>query len=105
MPHQWLHGLAWVALVAGLLSALVIVADELRRPQHMWIMNVVWPDVGGNQGRHALAGGLATGHVRVDGDRVISDLRPLTGKDRPSLLVHDADPDAVRVRNQSPGQW
>ena len=25
------------------MSAIVIVADELRHPQHMWIMDVVWP--------------------------------------------------------------
>jgi hypothetical protein len=31
--------------VAGL-SAALIAADELRRPQHMWIMNLVWPVTG-----------------------------------------------------------
>ncbi|WP_244438915.1 hypothetical protein [Paraburkholderia dilworthii] len=39
----WLHGLsiAWLAL--GAICAVVIVADEFRRPQKMWIMNLVSP--------------------------------------------------------------
>lgn len=32
-------------LVAGFVCAAVIAADELRHPQHMWIMNIVWPVV------------------------------------------------------------
>ena len=39
----WLHDLSIVSLVLGALCALIIVADLFRRPQHMWIMNVVWP--------------------------------------------------------------
>jgi hypothetical protein len=42
MP-SWLHYLAIALLLLGFLSALLIVFDELRHPQHMWIMNVVWP--------------------------------------------------------------
>lgn len=40
---DWLRylSLAWIAL--GGLCALVIAADEIRQPQKMWIMNVVWP--------------------------------------------------------------
>ncbi len=30
-------------IVAGFLCATIIALDELRNPQHMWIMNVVWP--------------------------------------------------------------
>ena len=43
MVPAWLHGLSWGFLALGALCALVIAADELKRPQHMWIMNVVWP--------------------------------------------------------------
>jgi len=39
----WLHTLSvtWIAL--GVTSATVVVVDELRYPQKMWIMNLVWP--------------------------------------------------------------
>ncbi|MEO8038929.1 MAG: DUF4396 domain-containing protein [Betaproteobacteria bacterium] len=43
MP-EWLTPLAWVAVIAAVVSALVIVGDVLNgHRQHMWIMNVVWP--------------------------------------------------------------
>ena len=35
--------IAWVSLGLAFISALVIALDEVRRPQKMWIMNVVWP--------------------------------------------------------------
>lgn len=43
MIPSWLHGLAIASLMAGFVSAGIIVVDELRRPQAMWIMNLVWP--------------------------------------------------------------
>jgi hypothetical protein len=39
----WFHTVAIAALVAGVICAITIAADELRHPQHMWVMNVVWP--------------------------------------------------------------
>jgi hypothetical protein len=42
MP-AWLLDLAWISLALGGVSALLIIIDELQEPQHMWIMNVVWP--------------------------------------------------------------
>lgn len=42
VPH-WLHFLAIVSLVVAAGCALVIAADEAKHPQHMGIMNVVWP--------------------------------------------------------------
>jgi hypothetical protein len=39
----WLHVLSAAYLALGFLCATIISADLLRRPQHMWIMNVVWP--------------------------------------------------------------
>lgn len=43
MIPAWLHilSIAWLSL--GVLCAAVIAADVLRHPQHMWIMDVVWP--------------------------------------------------------------
>ena len=43
MIPLWLHALSVAMLLLGLCSALVIAIDESRAPQHMWIMNVVWP--------------------------------------------------------------
>ena len=43
MTPLWLHWLSISSLVLAGICALVIAADELRRPQQMWIMNVVWP--------------------------------------------------------------
>jgi len=41
-PH-WLHALAIASIALGTACAVVIGIDEFRRPQTMWIMNVVWP--------------------------------------------------------------
>ena len=38
-----LHGLALVSLIAAILCAAAIALDLVRRPQKMWIMNLVWP--------------------------------------------------------------
>ena len=43
MIPSWLHLLSIVALLLGLACAAFIAVDEVRHPQHMWIMNVVWP--------------------------------------------------------------
>lgn len=43
MVPPWLHTLSIVSLLLGFTCALVIAADVRRHPQHMWIMNVVWP--------------------------------------------------------------
>jgi hypothetical protein len=43
MIPPWLHILATASLVLGLIGAVVVAIDELRHPQHMWIMNLVWP--------------------------------------------------------------
>lgn len=40
---NWLHMLSILALAVGFACALVVVADVTRHPQHMGIMNIVWP--------------------------------------------------------------
>lgn len=35
--------IAWISLGVAVLCALVIAIDEMRHPQTMWIMNIVWP--------------------------------------------------------------
>jgi hypothetical protein len=39
----WLHGLSIASLVVAIGSAAIVAVDETRRPQPMWIMNLVWP--------------------------------------------------------------
>ncbi|WP_298879435.1 DUF4396 domain-containing protein [uncultured Bradyrhizobium sp.] len=43
MISVWLHNLALAFLSLGIVCAVVIAIDLTRYPQHMWIMNVVWP--------------------------------------------------------------
>lgn len=46
MPSQfpaWVDKLATWSLLLATLSVVAIILDELRYPQKMWIMNVVWP--------------------------------------------------------------
>jgi hypothetical protein len=45
MVPNWLHTLSIAFLLVGFLCAVVIAVDEIRHPQHMWIMDVVWPVV------------------------------------------------------------
>jgi hypothetical protein len=42
MP-TWLYMLAWLALIMGFVCSVILILDEFMHPQHMWIMNVVWP--------------------------------------------------------------
>jgi hypothetical protein len=39
----WLQGLATASVCLAFACALAIGADEARRRQRMWIMNLVWP--------------------------------------------------------------
>jgi hypothetical protein len=34
---------AWISLIVAFVCAIIITVDEVRHPQHMWIMNLVWP--------------------------------------------------------------
>ncbi|MCS0493999.1 DUF4396 domain-containing protein [Ancylobacter sp. MQZ15Z-1] len=43
MVPSWLHLVAGLSLATGFLIAGWIAWDEWHDPQHMWIMNVVWP--------------------------------------------------------------
>lgn len=38
-----LETLAWISLGTAFACSIVIATDEIRHPQKMWIMNVVWP--------------------------------------------------------------
>ena len=43
MVPSWLHDLSIAYLALGGVCALMIAGDLRRHPQHMWIMNLVWP--------------------------------------------------------------
>lgn len=62
----WLHALAILSLLVGAVSALILLVDVRRHPQHMWIMDVVWPITGLYAGALALLGyfrfGRSTSH-------------------------------------------
>ncbi|KAF0094789.1 MAG: hypothetical protein E1N59_1524 [Puniceicoccaceae bacterium 5H] len=40
---DWLHTLSLIWVCLGFVCAVVVALDEFRRPQKMWIMNIVWP--------------------------------------------------------------
>lgn len=47
MPHAvfpvWLTSVSAASLLVAFVCAVIIALDELKRPQKMWIMNLVWP--------------------------------------------------------------
>ncbi len=43
MIPGWLHALSIAYLLLGAVCAAIVTVDEFRHPQHMWIMNIVWP--------------------------------------------------------------
>ncbi len=45
MIPVWLHVLSIFSLALGFVAALIAAGDVMRHPQHMGIMNVVWPVV------------------------------------------------------------
>jgi hypothetical protein len=38
-----MEAIAWVSIFLAFASAVVVAVDEIRHPQKMWIMNLVWP--------------------------------------------------------------
>ena len=72
MIPTWLHALSIVSLALGAICAAIIAIDVARRPQHMWIMSVVWP-VTALFGSVAIlwlyfAHGRAAAHAAMHGD-------------------------------------
>jgi hypothetical protein len=52
-PH-WLELLAWIWIALCIACALFILIQTLRKPQKMWIMDVVWPITGLYMGPFAI---------------------------------------------------
>ena len=64
MFPNWLHILSWVALSIGGLSGILIATDVAPHPQHMGVMNVVWPTTAFSAA-HSRSGSTS---VRTPGD-------------------------------------
>jgi hypothetical protein len=43
MFPEWLIVVAWICLAIAVICSAIIAIDVLRHPQHMMIMNIVWP--------------------------------------------------------------
>ena len=43
MIPAWFHNLSIAYVSLGFLCALIVAVDLVRHPQHMWIMDIVWP--------------------------------------------------------------
>ena len=63
MVPTWLHVLSIIALLTGAVCALIVAINITRHPQHMGIMNVVWPVVALFAGPIALWGYFAYGRL------------------------------------------
>jgi hypothetical protein len=79
---MWLHRIAQVSLLLGVLSAIVIAADILGgRRQKMWIMDVVWPVTGLYGGLLALYAYSKLGRVSSISDAPAAVRRAKAGKE------------------------
>ncbi len=72
MLPSWFHNLSVAYVASGGLCAMLIAIDEFQHPQHMWIMNIVWPVVAlfGSAWifrQYFTDGRLATKNARGDG--------------------------------------
>ncbi|MCM5551838.1 DUF4396 domain-containing protein [Pleomorphomonas sp. NRK KF1] len=76
MVPAWLHTTALLSLAAGFVIAFWIGVDEWRRPQRMWIMNLVWPITALFGTFITLVGYLLYGRQPAKSDTKESDDRP-----------------------------
>ena len=65
MIPDWLHLLSILSLGVAAVSAIWIAIDEARDPQHMWIMNLVWPLIALSFGPVAVAVYYAYGKMKA----------------------------------------
>jgi hypothetical protein len=79
----WLYNLSIVSLVLAGLVAVLILVDVLRHPQHMWIMNIVWPATALFGSVFALWGYFRYGRLAIDE-------RAQTAMDRGEEMPHKA---------------
>ena len=43
MSPAWFHDLSIACVCLGFVCSLIVAVDVMRHPQHMWIMDIVWP--------------------------------------------------------------
>lgn len=93
----WLGALSWLAIALGVVCAVIVAVDVVRRPQQMAVMNVVWPvtmlfgsvvwlvlysrsgraappGVESGAGKHSMAVAVATGTCHCGAGCAIGDL-------------------------------
>jgi hypothetical protein len=73
----WLHALSIAALLLGAVCALMLLTDVVRHPQHMGIMNAVWPITGLYAGPLALWGYVRFGRASAHGDGHAAPDKPM----------------------------
>ncbi|TPE49553.1 DUF4396 domain-containing protein [Amaricoccus solimangrovi] len=78
MVPGWLHALSVISLAVAFGCSLIIIVDEWRDPQHMWIMNLVWPLTALFAGPIALAGYYTYGKLAAQ-----SRVKPAMERDEP----------------------
>ena len=74
---MWLDDLAWAYLSLSFLCFAAIVVDEIRRPQKMMVMNLVWPITALYFGPIALEGYLHSGRkgTKLHHERMMEEVR------------------------------
>jgi len=81
---DWLYYLSTASLVLAGVVAVVILIDVLRHPQHMWIMNIVWPVT-------ALFGSLLAAWGYFKYGRLATDVRAEAAMERDEKMPHKED--------------
>lgn len=81
--------IAWISLCLGLVSALAIAAHLVAHPQHMWIMNLVWPVTALWAGPLALWGYLRYGRAAERRAALAAqhEGRPLPNREQPFSVL------------------
>ena len=90
MIPVWLHYLSIGMLAVGFACALIITMDEFRDPQHMWIMNLVWPVT-------ALFGGVVWLWAYFQYGRLAAKTRAMQAKQAATKPPSKSKPFAVMV--------
>lgn len=104
LPYpDWLRVLAWLYLGTSFICAFLIVLDEFRRPQKMWIMNLVWPITALYFGPVALWGYYKSGpkmtrqHYEQMQREIHSESRRQKGDGRRNQEIQQDDPSREQV--------
>jgi hypothetical protein len=96
MHHSFLEGsllniIAWISIVVAVICALWIAGDEVRNPQKMGVMNIVWPVTALYFSVFAVFAYYAFGRKQaMSGDQASMGDMPGAQKDGPPTLIQVA---------------